>query len=260
MIVVIIVIIVLLIIMGVIVLVAVSKSKTPAGNTTNGSTTSGTSGSTTGGTSGTTVTADTTDTTSEDAPAGVLGAIASALPSSADIIFGGGVGYGDWKEMKMCPEGSYICGAQSKIERDLGSGGDDTGMNGIKFKCCKSDMDSAGYISPGDGLYGDWHPEVNCPIGTFMHKARAKIESNQGDGDDTGMNGIQFYCKDPSLGTTQLLKPGDGHFGAWTDWKECPAGSYICGAGVKLEGDQGKGDDTGMNGAKFKCCKFNKSE
>lgn len=34
-----------------------------------------------------------------------------------------------------------------------------------------------------------------CPHGTFAQKFGLKIESHQGLGDDTALNGIKLYCK-----------------------------------------------------------------
>ena len=38
--------------------------------------------------------------------------------------------------MKMCPAGSYVCGLDAQYEKGCGSC-DDTGMSGIRMKCCK---------------------------------------------------------------------------------------------------------------------------
>jgi hypothetical protein len=50
------------------------------------------------------------------------------------------------------------------------------------------------------------------------------------------------------------LRPGDGYWGSWGAWATCPAGSYVCAAQVRIEGKQGGGDDTAMNGIRLKCC------
>ncbi len=46
-------------------------------------------------------------------------------------------GWGTWKpDYIMCPEGSYVCGLQTRFEGSQGNG-DDTALNGIRMKCCK---------------------------------------------------------------------------------------------------------------------------
>jgi hypothetical protein len=48
--------------------------------------------------------------------------------------------------------------------------------------------------------------------------------------------------------------PGDGFWGTWYAYQECPARHYVCAISVRIEGSLGSGDDTGMNGLRFKCC------
>jgi hypothetical protein len=45
--------------------------------------------------------------------------------------------WGAWKDMKMCPEGKYVCGLQARFESNQGGNGDDTALNGIKMTCCE---------------------------------------------------------------------------------------------------------------------------
>lgn len=51
-----------------------------------------------------------------------------------------------------------------------------------------------------------------------------------------------------------LLTPGDGFWGDWWGWKYCPQYTYVCGVNVRIEWDQGGGDDTAMNGIRLVCC------
>ena len=84
---------------------------------------------------------------------------------------------------------------------------DDTATNGLRFE------DSRGTIyepyvnfyehANWEGLYyyrylahklhGYW-ASVTCPAGKFITGFRTQVEPDQGSGDDTGLNGVQFQC------------------------------------------------------------------
>ena len=60
---------------------------------------------------------------------------------------------------------------------------------------------SASVPSPGgeitfsnSGQWGVWSDPVYCPPGQYVCGLRQKIEVRQGDGDDTAMNAVAFYC------------------------------------------------------------------
>jgi len=46
-----------------------------------------------------------------------------------------------------------------------------------------------------------------------------------------------------------------GNWGGWTK-KWCPDNEYVCGLSVRNEGEQGAGDDVGINGISLRCCSF----
>ncbi len=46
----------------------------------------------------------------------------------------GGGGWGGWKGWSKCPENTYVCGMEQKVEDP--TGGDDTAMNAVQFLCC----------------------------------------------------------------------------------------------------------------------------
>jgi hypothetical protein len=43
--------------------------------------------------------------------------------------------WGNWKGMKMCPAGKYVCGLEARFEPSQGDK-DDTALNGIRMTCC----------------------------------------------------------------------------------------------------------------------------
>ena len=53
------------------------------------------------------------------------------------------------------------------------------------------------------------------------------------------------------------VTPGDGHWGDWHGYRQCPKGQFMTGARVRIERNQHRGDDTAMNGIRFKCSTLN---
>ena len=48
----------------------------------------------------------------------------------------------------------------------------------------------------------------------------------------------------------------DGYWGKWHKTAMCPSGQYVCGMRVRIEDQQGDGDDTAMNSVRLQCCSF----
>ena len=45
--------------------------------------------------------------------------------------------WGDWKGMKICPDNTYVCGLEARLDKKWPGTSEGTAMNGIKMKCCK---------------------------------------------------------------------------------------------------------------------------
>jgi hypothetical protein len=102
--------------------------------------------------------------------------------------------WGRWgSQAAVCPQGSYATEFSLKVEPPQGRG-DDTGANSVKFKC----SNGAVMEVPGGGAWGTWS---NWVIDTgFLNSAicgvRAKFEGDQGKGDDTALNDLEFtWCR-----------------------------------------------------------------
>ena len=50
---------------------------------------------------------------------------------------GNGGPWGSWQGYKYCPSAHVICGIQTRVERNLGNGKDDSALNGVELVCCK---------------------------------------------------------------------------------------------------------------------------
>ncbi|XP_039878621.1 vitelline membrane outer layer protein 1-like [Simochromis diagramma] len=157
--------------------------------------------------------------------------------------------WGDWGVTEMCPVGSYAVGFSIKVEAQQGSG-DDTAVNGIRLYCFDPSSKQQTTVQSSVGSWGDWTAVKSCETG-YLASFMLRVESAQGQGDDTSVNNIKFICS----GTGAQLE-GDGlQWGEWGHWsRKCPKGA-ICGLRSRVEEPQGSGDDTALNDVQFFCCK-----
>uniref|UniRef100_A0A3P9IX85 Vitelline membrane outer layer 1 homolog a n=1 Tax=Oryzias latipes TaxID=8090 RepID=A0A3P9IX85_ORYLA len=96
--------------------------------------------------------------------------------------------WGEWTAVKMCETG-YLASYMLRVEPPQG-GGDDTSVNNIKFICSGN-----GAQLEGAGLeWGDWGNWSNkCPKGAICG-LKTRVEEHQGNGDDTSLNDVKFFC------------------------------------------------------------------
>ena len=117
----------------------------------------------------------------------------------------------------------------------------DTTMNGSATISGNTTMSSNATISGDTSIKGNLFVAITPVPGTgnLTMSGDAKIYGNVIAGSSTD---------------SQVILPGDGYWGTWWGWTDCPQYTYVCGARVRIEGDQGGGDDTAMNGIQLKCC------
>jgi hypothetical protein len=60
-------------------------------------------------------------------------------------------------------------------------------------------------------------------------------------------------CATPRTDVTAELLPGDGSWGTWRTTAYCPPGQYALGYRMRVEGNQGSGDDTSLNAVQLDC-------
>jgi hypothetical protein len=161
--------------------------------------------------------------------------------------------WGEWRSEVTCPAGTWARNFGQRVEAKNAKGEDDSALNSVRLMCAKADGSSPATIKSHDGWWGSWADAPNaCPSGSFINAVRIRLEPPQGGKkDDTAANDVNFRC---SNGTE--LNAGNGTpWGDWTQYKECPAGSAVCGLSIKLQDKRGKdADDTAMNGLRLRCC------
>ena len=103
------------------------------------------------------------------------------------------IGYwGSWVAWAMVNPAStsnpFISG-KMKIEPPQGSG-DDTAANIVQLKSM-----NGVWIQPDtNSAWGTWNSETACPSGSAICGIKTRVESPQGSGDDTALNGTAFAC------------------------------------------------------------------
>lgn len=165
--------------------------------------------------------------------------------------------WGTWHPTVYCLAGQYATAFQMRVEGNQGSG-DDTSLNAVKVQCRALSGGATSWVSSHNGYWGSWGGVASCPNSSsstptnFMTAARLRVEPSQGGGDDTGANDATFKCR-----AGETINPGGGRaIGNWSNYATCPADSAVCGISTRVEGPQGSGDDTAMNGMRFDCCRL----
>ncbi|XP_013403157.1 vitelline membrane outer layer protein 1-like [Lingula anatina] len=97
------------------------------------------------------------------------------------------------------------------------------------------------------GPWGSWTKSQRCP-GLKVKGFQLRVEASVGRGDDTALNAIALLCEHHAT-----IIPHSGIWGSWGMAKYCPIGSHVVGFRLKVEGNQGRGDDTAANDLELKC-------
>ena len=96
--------------------------------------------------------------------------------------------WGPWAESQTCSSGFNAF--KIKYEASLRRG-DDTGANEVLLYCSSN---GAGYQTSNAGPWGSWTGHKQCPSGQVFCGIQTRVEANQGSGDDTALNGVDFAC------------------------------------------------------------------
>jgi len=104
--------------------------------------------------------------------------------------------------------------------------------------------DYLGEITPSEGHWGTWREPVWCPEGTWAAGFSQRVEADQGGGDDSALNSVRLHCRSRNGGTITTISSHEGWWGDWSDPLYCQGEEYIRSALLRVEPDQGGGDDS----------------
>jgi hypothetical protein len=162
--------------------------------------------------------------------------------------------WGSWSTCyEFCPADTLAYQVTAKSEKSQGTG-DDSAMNGVALACYnKTTGGYQGYITSNQQAWGNWMDWVSASPYTVTNPfvgGKLMIEGSQGLGDDTAANMIMMY----SANGVGVGPASYTWFGSWKTPAYCPAGTAVCGLSTRIEGSQGSGDDTALNGVAVACC------
>lgn len=174
-------------------------------------------------------------------------------PFEQDVIIYSGI-WGEWQDEWQGDDtaGYYICGATVRYD-DSWVIGDETGANGLRLMYC--DLHDWNMQIPSfeihPGLEGTWNATQMCPVDHYVDGARVKFEADQGEGDDSTLNGLKIHCRSSSEPATASWVTV--HEGIWGKWKASVTRNdmYAKLAKVRFQDSMGNLDDTAWNGLRF---------
>ena len=103
----------------------------------------------------------------------------------------GSLGFsGNWSQTIMCKDKTIAIGFQLKQQRWIGTKQDETAANALRLIC----QDNSIIMADNDGKWGNWSGETKCPRNHALCGLSVQIEPNQGAGDDTSLNNVDFKC------------------------------------------------------------------
>uniref|UniRef100_A0A8C6Y536 DPH-type MB domain-containing protein n=1 Tax=Naja naja TaxID=35670 RepID=A0A8C6Y536_NAJNA len=81
-----------------------------------------------------------------------------------------------------------------------------------------------------------------------------QVETYRGASDDTSLNGIRLFCSTEQTNNIMYTVESEpGEYGHWSGVRWCPRNGILRSFQLKVEPEQGAGDDTAVNNIRFRC-------
>ena len=98
--------------------------------------------------------------------------------------------WGSWSTPQYCSgTDDPVVAFQMRIE-PLQHAGDDTVANDVDLYC----KTSGKLEIDAQTAWGEWTNRLSCPSGQAVNGIQTRVESRQGNGDDTALNGVRLRC------------------------------------------------------------------
>lgn len=115
--------------------------------------------------------------------------------------------WGSWaRDFTMCPYKAFITSVQARNEGPQSSG-DDTALNGLKFRCRYKNWVRAGEWTASEGMWGGWGGWSSTMNYGNYYVTGAEMRFEDPDGDDTAANGLHIETTRMFL-DQNVLTPG----------------------------------------------------
>jgi len=113
-------------------------------------------------------------------------------PSSTAITSSQGK-WGDWGQKLNCPGAGKLFAAEFKTEK-YRKIQDDTAANNVMFECGDASLYGNIKIEASGGKWGKWFGYGKCAPDSYICGIKTQVEPDQGSGDNTALNNIDFAC------------------------------------------------------------------
>lgn len=130
-----------------------------------------------------------------------------------------------------------------------------------KVKSPQSPKTAPEWVTIGEEDFGVWLERIEWSKSApkqFACGVDIRVESPQGNADDTAMNGLYFRtCDEDNWYRQDNYKVEGGQWGSWYNKIMCPVDGYIVGLQLRIEKKVRAVDNTALNGLKFRCSNSN---
>jgi hypothetical protein len=111
----------------------------------------------------------------------------------------------------------------------------------------------------GEQIWGNWTAVSQCVLGYYVSGINIGFMPLQGAGDNEAVSGFAMRCRawatNFAAATYDMVLQSPSNGSSWLGWRECSAPrGFTTSAQIRIQSDQGVGDDTGAKWGGFFLC------